>query len=147
MMAPTPAPPSTSVLLIDANNTERGFYAEALKQRSSDYHILEATSGQSGLDLYRQSQHIDCVVLDLSLPGESGFELLMDLIPLASRPHVAVIILTNRVIRGLGDIAKRNGAYGYFPKQFTSGEVLDKAIRHAVAQVSKLPKEDRPRTI
>jgi DNA-binding NarL/FixJ family response regulator len=142
-----PEPVGTSVLLIDASDTERAAYAEALRGCSPDYRILEASSAKSGLDLYRQSSQVDCVVVDISLPGESGFLLLMDLIPFASKPHVAVIVLTNLNIRGLEEIAKRIGVYAYFSKRFTSTEVLAKAIRHAVAQVGKLPKEDRCRPI
>ena len=100
MLLTNPEPSGTSVLLIDANDTERAFYAEALTRCSSDYLILETTSGKSGLDLYRRFPRIDCVVLDISLPGESGVVLLTDLIPIARRPHAAVMYSP---ISSLGD--------------------------------------------
>jgi DNA-binding NarL/FixJ family response regulator len=87
------------------------------------------------------------VVLELSLPDQSGFELLINLVPIASRPHVAVIVLTLMTYRGLWDLAKQNGAYVCLAKKFTSGEDLDKAIQRAVAFVGELPKEDRYRPI
>src|SRR5207344_3326511 len=86
--------PTTSVLFIDGNDSDRTFFADGLKSCSSDYLILEATDGESGLDLYRRSQRIDCVVLELDLPDRSGFEVLVTLVPIASRPNVAVIVLT-----------------------------------------------------
>ncbi|MGH7180764.1 MAG: response regulator [Nitrospiraceae bacterium] len=137
----TPEPSATSVLLIDANDSDRAFYTEALKRSVPDYQILEATSGKSGLELYRQSPQIDCVVLDISLPGESGFLLLMDLVRVARRPRVAVIILTNLEFPGLGELVTKNGAYAWFPKRFTPGEDLDRAIQRAIAFVGLLPKE------
>ncbi|HKO31912.1 MAG TPA: response regulator [Nitrospiraceae bacterium] len=143
----TPEPPGTSVLLIDANDTDRAFYVEELKRCSSDYLILETTSGESGRGLYRQSPRIDCVVLDIDLPGESGIVVLTDLIPIAKRPRVAVIVLTNLEFRGLGELVTKNGAYAWLPKRFTSGEDLHRAIQRAVAFVGLMPKEDRHRII
>src|SRR5262245_49534889 len=79
--------PTTSVLLIDGNTTDRKYFAEQLKRRSPDYKILEATDGEAGLALYR-SRRIDCVVLALELPDQSGFKVLVDLVPITSRPNV-----------------------------------------------------------
>ena len=137
-------PPITSVLFIDANDTDRAFLIEGLTQRHPDYLIREATDGESGLTLYR-AQRIDCVILALELPDSSGFKVLVDLVSIASRPNVPVIMLTNNTQRGLRQIAMQNGAYACFVKPFTSGENLNRAIQRAVAFVGRLPKEDRHR--
>jgi CheY-like chemotaxis protein len=137
-------PPITSVLFIDANHSDRTFFVEELKRRSPDYRILEATDGESGLNLFR-AQSIDCVILALELPDCSGFKVLVDLVPIASRPSIPVIMLTNNTQRGLHQIAMQNGAYACFVRPFTSGEYLDRAIQRAMAFVGRLPKEDRQR--
>ena len=85
------------------------------------------------------------MVLELSLPDQSGFQTLVDLVPMARRPHVAVIVLTQMTHRGVWELAKQNGAYACLAKKFTSGEDLDKAIQRAVWFVSQMPKEDRYR--
>jgi CheY-like chemotaxis protein len=146
-MMPPENPYTTSVLLIDGNPTERAFYAEGLKRCSPDYLILEASDGQSGLALYRQASRIECVVLEASLPDRSGFALLVDLVPIPSRPNVAVIVLSRLGHRGLWNLAKLTGAYAYLIKQHTSGEDLHKEIQRAVAFVELLPKEDRHRPL
>ena len=143
-MLPKPDPPTTSVLLIDGSTNQRTYWAEQLKRCSPDYQIIEAEDGQSGMDLYR-SQRIDCVVLELSLPDQSGFQTLVELVPIARRPHVTVVVLTQMTHRGVWELAKENGAYACLAKRFTSGEDLDKAIRRAVAFVGQMPKEDRCR--
>ena len=140
----TPNLPTTSVLLIDDNNTDRIGFASHLKSCSPDYQIHEAANGEAGLALYR-SLRIDCVVLSLDLPDRSGFQVLVDLVPIASRPNVAVLVLTNRTQRGIHEIAMQNGAYACFVKQFTSGEDLERAILRAMAFVGRMPKEDRYR--
>ena len=141
-MPPNPEIPTTSVLLIDGNDTDRAHFSAQLTGRSPDYKVLEATDGEEGLTLYR-SRRIDCVVLSLELPDQSGYKVLVDLVPIASRPNVAVIMLTNRLQRGLREIARQNGAYACFVKQFMSGDDLDRAIRRAIAFVGHMPKEDR----
>ena len=136
--------PTTSLLFIDGNAADRTFYVEGLKRCSPDYRILEAADGASGLSLYR-SQRVDCVILALELPDCSGFEVLVDLIPIAKRPRIAVLMLTNNMQQGLHQIAINNGAYACFVKPFTLCEDIDRAIQRAVAIVGRLPKEDRYR--
>ena len=145
-MLPNSELPSTSVLVIDGFDAERRFFAEQLRHCSLDYQIIEAADGQSGLDVYR-SRRIDCVVLEIALPDRSGFEVLMKLVPHASRPHVAVIMLTQVPYRGLWELAYKNGARGCLSKHHTTGEELDKTIQRAVAFVGQLPKEDRYRCL
>ena len=71
----------------------------------------------------------------------------MTLVPRASKPRIAVIVLTQLAHRGLWDLAKNNGAYVCFVKQHTTGEDLDRAIQRAVALVGQMPKEDRYRPL
>ncbi|MGH7182361.1 MAG: response regulator, partial [Nitrospiraceae bacterium] len=139
-MSPTPAPWATTTLLVDDSDLERTYFAQGLMRCSSDYLVLEATSGQSGMDLYRGSQRIDCVVLELDLPNSSGFALLVDLLPRPSRPNIAVVVLTRVAHNGWWDLARRVGVHACLFKPYTSAEDLDKAIQRAIALVGLMPK-------
>ena len=55
---------------------------------------------------------------------------------------MVVAIPTNRFNSGLGELARQNGAYACFVKQFMSGDDLDRAIQRAMALVGQIPKED-----
>jgi DNA-binding NarL/FixJ family response regulator len=93
------------------------YWAEQFKRGSPDYQILEASDGQSGVDLYR-SQKIDCVVTELALPDWSGLDLLTELVPVPSKPTAAVIVLTLLGHRTLWELAKQYGPYaGQIPKE------------------------------
>ena len=140
-MHPNSELPTTSVLLIDENNTDRIGFASHLKGCSPDYQIHEAGNGEAGLALYR-SLRIHCVVLSLELPDRSGFQVLVDLVPIASRPNVAVLVLTNRAQQGIHELVRKNGAYACFVKQFTSGDDLERAILRAMAFVGQMLRED-----
>lgn len=136
--------PKTVVLLVDGSANQRSYWSDELKRCSADYEILEASDRQSTMDLYR-SRRIDCVVLDLGLPDQSGLTTLAELVPLASRPRVAVIVLTRMTECSVGELVRKNGAHDCFLKYRTSGEDLDKAIQRAITFVGQMPKEDRYR--
>jgi len=143
---PKPELPTTSVLLIDGSKNHRAYWADQLKRCSPDYQIIEADDGQSGLDLYR-SQRIDCVVLEVALPDDSGFSTLVNLVPIVSKPQVPVIVLTQIPYPGVWEVAKENGAYACFHKPHASGADLHNAIQRAVAFVGQMPREDRYQAI
>lgn len=69
----------------------------------------------------------------------------MGLVPIASRPQIAVIVLTQMPQRAVWDLAKTSGAYECLVKPCVSGEDLDRAIQRAIAFVGQMPKEDRRR--
>ena len=123
----------TTVLVIDDNDEDRKYWCEALKHSAHNYTVLEASNGQSGLNLCR-SQRVDCIVLDLDMP-ESGFYVLFDLIRDRTRPQMAVVILTHLLAPNLLEMAKHNGAQACLAKQATSAQDLENAIQNALAAV------------
>ena len=73
-MPPNADPPITSVLLIDRSRNQRRYWADELKRVSHDYLIVEAEDRETGLSVFR-SRPFDCVVLELALGDQSGFQL------------------------------------------------------------------------
>ena len=84
-------------------------------------------------------------MLELSLADQSGFETLLSLVPIASKPSVAVIVLTQIPHRSVWEVAQDSGAYACLHKPDTTGDALDKAIQRAVAFVGQIPNGDRDR--
>src|SRR5262245_63516789 len=85
--------PSISVLMIDPNEEDRGYYAKGLRSSSTDYLVFEAGSGGLGLDLYR-THRIDCVVLELFLPDMDALEVIATIVPMAQRSTVVLVAFT-----------------------------------------------------
>src|SRR5688572_17597295 len=100
---------ATTVLLIDNDPHYRDYYAHRLHASTTNYDVVEAVSGQLGLNICAR-QPIDCVVLEIDLPDISGFEVLATLVPRAYRPEIAVIVLTRLPNAFLLDLAVKNGA-------------------------------------
>jgi CheY-like chemotaxis protein len=134
-----PASTSPRVLIIDDNEEDLKYWSRALKNSSLNYSVLESTSAESGLKLFRENV-VDCVLLDLDMPV-SGFHALLELIPDRTRPKIAVIILSHLNHPNLFEMAKHNGAQACLLKQRTSTKDLDMAIQQAIDAV-KSKQED-----
>jgi len=69
---------ATTILFIDAHKADREYWKQHLTSASPDYVVLEAATGAEGLAIC-ESQRIDCVITEFTLPGMSGFEVLAHL--------------------------------------------------------------------
>lgn len=126
--------PNISVLMIDPNEDDRGYYAKGLRSSSTDYLVFEAGSGGLGLDLYR-THRIDCVVLELFLPDMDALEVIATIVPMAQRQTVAVVGLTRWSSRTLTDIALQKGVQTCLVKSETSSDALERGIQNAISAV------------
>ena len=125
---------ATTVLLIDDDPHYRDYISQRLYASSSNYDVVAAATGRSGLDICVR-QPIECVVLEIDLPDISGFEVLAELVPRAYRPEIAVIVLTRFPNQFLLDLAIKNGAQAAFQKTAGSGDLLEPSILKAIASV------------
>jgi DNA-binding NarL/FixJ family response regulator len=66
---------------------------------------------------------------------ESGFHVLLELIPDRKRPNVAVVVLTHLPHPNLFEMAKHNGAQACLLKQSTSVQDFEQTIQQALASV------------
>lgn len=110
---------SRHILVIEDDSAIRRGLVDAL--RFAGYDVLEAANGNDGLKSALRAT-VDLVLLDLILPGPSGFEILEAVH--AARPTLPVIILTARGeeadrVKGL-----RLGADDYVVKPFSVRELL-----------------------
>lgn len=125
-----------TVLFIDGYQEKRGVYVQAFKNSSPESVVLEADSGAAGLAIC-QSRRVDCVVVELSLPDMSGFQVLLDLVPCARTPTVAVIVLTRLPpFRAMAEVARTSGAQAFLNKSLTSTDELHTAVHEAIVKVA-----------
>jgi DNA-binding NtrC family response regulator len=133
-----------AILFIDSRDTERNYYADQLKQFSSDYVIYQAATGKGGIAAY-DAHSIDCVVLEINLFDMSGFQVLPQLVN-NGRSHAApVIVLTHLTNPFILDVAVKNGAFSALCKSFTAADILDKHILRALSAKQKDRKPSRYR--
>jgi DNA-binding NarL/FixJ family response regulator len=134
------SPTPTIVLLIDGHKEDREYWAQRLHISSPDFVVLEADTGETGLEICK-SQHVDCVVVEAELPDMSGFKVLLSSIGNFIRQEKPVIILSRLNVESLKELAIQNGAFAYLMKAHASGDDLDRTIHKALARVGHTRKE------
>lgn len=112
---------SHRILVVDDEPDITGLVAYHLAR--SGYRVSTATSGQEALNAAREERP-DLVVLDLMLPGVSGYDVLRELRKRKETRDVGIILLTARReeadrIRGL-----ELGADDYLTKPFSPQELI-----------------------
>ncbi len=91
------------------------------------------TSPEAFLSEMGAGQQIDCAVIDVRMPGMSGFELQTRM--QAAGWKIPVIFITANEARGIEDQAFRTGAAGFLRKPFSDQALVD-LIRRAMASIA-----------
>ncbi len=109
----------STVLVVEDDAAIRRGLCDALCY--AGYEVLEAADGDAGLALALEAG-IDLVLLDVMLPGISGFELLEKI--RAAYPTLPIIMVTARGAEGDRVRGLRGGADDYVTKPFSATELL-----------------------
>ena len=80
-----------TILVVDDEESVRLLLSKILKH--AGYSVLEADDGNRGVEIFRQNPDlIDLVLLDLTMPGMSGYDMLAEI--QIVDPDVRVIVIT-----------------------------------------------------
>jgi len=117
------------VLLVDDHALVRAGIRALLERGELVEVVGEAGDGREALDLIEKLRP-EVVLLDLAMPGASGFEVLKT--TSEKFPEIHVIVLTVHDAEEYAFQALRAGAAGYLPKSAASSE-LRLAIEHVMS--------------
>ncbi|MBR9653441.1 response regulator transcription factor [Thalassovita aquimarina] len=90
------------------------------------------SNGHDAVDVVR-AKTPDLVILDVMLPGKSGYDILSELREDAGTRNLPVLMLTARGQTKDRELAERIGASRFMTKPFSNAEVLE-ALRELVPQ-------------
>ena len=119
----------THILIADDHAILRRGLKEILMGELEGVVIHEAGSAQHVLDQL-QTHACDLMILDITMPGRSGLDLLRDLQQL--RPELPVLVLSMHPENQYAKRVLRAGAAGYMNKE-TAPKELVKAVRKVLA--------------
>jgi len=110
-MKPTMSP--REILLVDDDMVLRGMAVRTLKHAGFSVHAVE--SGEAGLQAF-ESGRFDLILLDVMLPGISGFEVCERMRSLPGGVHIPILMLTGLDDTASVDEAFRRGATDFVTK-------------------------------
>ncbi len=123
----------TKILIVDDHPMFREALREAVGVACAEPEIFEADNINAACDVLRNTPSLDIVLLDLSLPGTSGFDGLILL--RSSFPRIPVMIVSGLDDPKIVVEALRLGASGFVPKSVDKStltqalsEVLDGSV-------------------
>lgn len=127
----TPATPSpvTRLLLVDDHTIVREGLKRILGSHCGEWQVAEASSGHQALETLR-SQAFDVAIVDLSMPGMSGLDLIRRIH--TEHPGMAVLVLSMHAEEQYAMRSFKAGANGYVTKD-SAAEELVTAVRKVVA--------------
>jgi DNA-binding NtrC family response regulator len=101
-----------TILIVDDDEGMREMLTAMLRR---DYRVLRASTGEAALQMM-EKEDVELMLLDVNLPGISGFEVLK--ITKENYPYVEVVVIS--VVKELDAAieAMRYGAYHYISKDF-----------------------------
>jgi len=104
--------PATTVLIVDDDPGARLLLGTALEM--SGFHVSSAAGGAAAIASFR-SQPVDCIILDVVMPGMNGFDTCTALRALPHCHHVPILMQTS-----LEDMDSVNRAYTAGATDFSS---------------------------
>lgn len=122
--------PIKNILIVDDSSVER-YHLNTLL-RGKGYSVVEASNGQEALDKVKLSVP-DLVLMDVVMPGVSGFQLTRQMSKDATLAAVPVILCTSKDAETDRVWGLRQGAKGYLIKPIQGAQLfkliaeLDKA--------------------
>lgn len=102
------------ILVVDDHPLFREALSSSIEQAFDDAAILEAGTIQSTIDVISGNSDIDLVLLDLNLPGTSGFDGLLTL--RTQFPKLPVVVVSGSDDRRIVAEALSYGVVGFIPK-------------------------------
>ena len=121
-------PFAPSVLVVDDEKRIRDACYKMLTQEG--FEVARAENGVTGLEMI-EKDHFDIILLDLMMPGVSGFDVLEKVKSL--HPDTVIIVITGYATLEHTIEAMKKGAFDFIPKPFSPQDlriVITKALDH-----------------
>jgi signal transduction histidine kinase len=121
---------AAKILLIDDSEDDRMFFRRSLQGiADTGYDVVEASTGEEGLSR-TNCEVFACVLLDYSLPGRNGVEILKQI--RFTHPFVPVVMLTGLGNEAVAVSAMQEGAQNYLVKGAVTSHTLEHVVNGAM---------------
>jgi two-component system invasion response regulator UvrY len=109
------------ILVVDDHPAVRQGIVRLIEGLEGDFSVVEAATGEAALAQVEE-RRFDLVILDLSMPGRGGLDVIQPI--RTSRYSPRVLVMSMLAEETVGVRALRLGANGYVTKGATRGELL-----------------------
>jgi CheY-like chemotaxis protein len=118
------------ILVVDDNSAVRDVVKTILSR--SGFEVISADSGSAAVDAMNSSG-ADLVLLDIEMPGMSGYDVCAALKAEPRWAQLPIVLMTGRAISSVPDQAKAVGASEFLAKPFDRATLVSAIQRHLPA--------------
>ncbi len=115
-----------TILIVEDTETSNRFYNAALSRTKAN--LLWALDGEQALKQVKENDDIDVILLDLNLPGISGFDVLKKI--RKSNETISIIVQTAYVLSGEESACYELGANDFITKPIMLDQLLNSLKKH-----------------
>lgn len=115
------------ILAVDDDFINLKLISSMLKKNDNVDLIVEATNGLDALNLLKEHQDIDLILLDIKMPVMDGIEFLVNFQPMREFRDIPVIVLTTDETRK--NEAFERGAFDFLVKPIREVELSAKILK------------------
>lgn len=135
--------PRRKILIIEDNPLDRDIITRFL-EKDGDYlnSPIQIDDAAQGLKLCRTT-HIDCIILDLHLPGIGGLEFMEKLANQHDSLCWPIVVLTGEGDEETAVDAMKKGAQDYMIKSHISADRLIRAVNNAIDRVAYVRQREK----
>jgi two-component system cell cycle response regulator DivK len=120
------------ILIVEDIDFNRDLLVQLLEDT---YEVLTAPDGATGITM-AEREHLDLIIMDLSLPGIDGWEATQRIKADATLTHIPIIALSSHAMRGDEDKARQAGCDDYLSKPLDEDLLFEK-LTHFLGEDSK----------
>jgi PAS domain S-box-containing protein len=125
-------PQTRTVLVVEDSAEDREMYCRYLNEDThQSYRILEAETGEAGLEIYRTTQ-VNVILLDYRLPDYEGLEFITTLHAQSNGSLPPMIVVTGQGNEAIAVQLLKTGAKDYLIKGQFSAHELRCAVNHVI---------------
>jgi CheY-like chemotaxis protein len=110
------------ILCIEDNMSNGELFRRMLG--SQGYEVEVSATGQRGIEFARNN-HVDLILLDINLPGMTGFQVLEQLRASTETSEIPVVAVTANPVSASRDACLKAGFNGYVNKPLLRNELYD----------------------
>ncbi len=114
------------ILIAEDDHSNYYFLYEAIKD--TGVKVIWAKDGEETLEMFRENQDLDLVLMDIHMPLMNGYECTR--IIKEERPGLPVIAQTAYAMSGEREVSREAGCNDYLSKPIKVSELLDTLARH-----------------
>jgi len=125
--------PGKTILIVEDNEASNIYFEAALVKTNS--RLLWARNGLEAIELVKQNQDIDLILMDINMPKMDGIEATK--VIKSTNPEIVIVVQTAFILSGEENLCRAAGCDEFITKPIRLSYLLDTIDRYLGSSMAK----------